>query len=128
MTKREFGDLENAILLVLRTKKRATVNCVQEALGNNDKYTTVMTVMTRLAKKGILERKRSGLRYEYWLAAAQGKEQSVLKRMCSKLFNLNTAEVVSYLINESKDFSDEDLEEVEKVIAEARKRKENSVP
>lgn len=125
MKKREFGDLENEILMVLKTKKRATVNCVQEALGNVDKYTTVMTVMTRLVNKGILARQRVGLRFEYWLSDSQNKQESILKKMCSKLFNLKTAEVVSYLIHEAKDLSDEDLKEVEKAIAEAKKKKEN---
>jgi predicted transcriptional regulator len=124
--KREFGDLENEIVMILKTKKRMTVNDVLEALGNSDKYTTVMTVMTRLVNKGILARQRTGLRFEYWLEDSQTKQQSILKKVCAKLFNMKTTEVVSYLI-QTKDLSDNDLQEMEKMIAEAKKKKEKQV-
>ncbi len=122
MTKRAFGDLEHSILNVLRSGKRATVKRVQETLGNKDKYTTIMTVMSRLVDKKLLGRERVGLRYEYWLLKDHENPQPLLERLRSRLFGMKTADVVSYLINEADDLSHEDLEKVEKMIATAKKK------
>ncbi|NGX61111.1 MAG: hypothetical protein K940chlam9_00592 [Chlamydiae bacterium] len=123
MTKRRFGDLEQSILHVMRSKERWNVREVQEALGGEDKYTTIMTVMGRLAEKKLLKRERVGLRYEYWLAQDQESSRSLLKRAFSRLFGMKTADVVTYLIEQADDLSLEDLEEVEKLIAKAKKRR-----
>ena len=51
MTKRAFGELELAILQILKAGGRMSVKEVHQALGGHDKYTTIMTVMSRLAEK-----------------------------------------------------------------------------
>lgn len=122
MTKRAFGDLENSILNILKSNQRMTVKRVQEVLGNEDKYTTVMTVMNRLFEKKLLGREKVGLRYEYWLLKDERNPQSLLERLRNRLFGMKTADVVSYLINEADDLSPEDLEEVERMIRLAKKK------
>lgn len=122
MKKRAFGDLENSILHLLRKLKRATVKEVQEKLGKKDKYTTVMTVMSRLADKKLLGRERVGLRYEYWLLEEQKSPRPLLERLRSRLFGMKTKEVVAYLLQEADDLSPEDFVEFEKMIADARKK------
>lgn len=122
MTKRAFGDLENSILNILKSERKMTVKQVQEALGGEDKYTTVMTVMSRLVEKRLLERERLGARYSYYLVKNPKHQKSMLKRLSSKLFGMKTAEVVSYLIKEADDLTPADFEEVEKMIAQARKK------
>ncbi len=67
MTKRAFGELESQILYILKSGERQTVKDVHKALGGDDNYNTVMTVMSRLAEKKQLARERIGLQYEYWL-------------------------------------------------------------
>lgn len=66
--KKFLGDLELAIMEVLWERGPATVREVREALAENRQiaYTTVMTVMARLADKGILSRKKEGRAYVYW--------------------------------------------------------------
>lgn len=125
MSKRAFGDLENSILQVMQHGNKMSVKDVQQALGGDDKYTTIMTVMSRMAEKKVLERERVGNRYEYWFPKDQTKPESLIEKFRSKLFGLKTANVVSYLINEANDMSLDDLEEVEKMISEAKKRKKN---
>ncbi|MCC5832348.1 MAG: BlaI/MecI/CopY family transcriptional regulator [Chlamydiales bacterium] len=121
MKKRGFGDLEHSILNTLRSKgKRMSVREMQQALGDKDKYTTVMTVMGRLVKKKLLTRDRVGNRYEYWLVKSD--ENSLFERFKSRLFGLKTVDMVSYLIDEAEDLSSEDLEKVEKMIQNAKKR------
>ena len=125
MSKRAFGDLENSFLQVMQHGRKMTVKEVQQALGREDKYTTIMTVMSRMFEKKVLKRERAGNRYEYWFTSEGLKPESLIKKFRSKLFGLKTASVVSYLINESSDMTLDDLEEVEKMISEAKKRKQN---
>ncbi|MFT3834942.1 MAG: BlaI/MecI/CopY family transcriptional regulator [Micropruina sp.] len=63
-----FGELEQAVMDVLWTSPTAlSVRDVQAALADdrNLAYTTVMTVMDRLAKKGQLERELDGRAWRY---------------------------------------------------------------
>lgn len=122
MSKRAFGDLECSIINVVRSLKKVTVKQVQEALGNEDKYTTIMTVMSRLVDKKILGRERNGSRYVYWFLEEQNNPQSILQRIRSRLFGVKTSDVVSYLISSADDLSTEDIEQVERLIAKAKQK------
>ena len=64
---RTLGELDVDILLVVWKLKKATVKNVFEELYETRRlaYTTIMTVMGRLAKKGILSQDRSRTPYEY---------------------------------------------------------------
>lgn len=124
MIKRGFGTLEHSILSVLDSGKKMTVKQVQDALGGQDKYTTIMTVMGRLADKGLLKRERQGLRYEYWLAEKKESKRSLFESLRTRLFGMNAVDLVSYLINETEDFTEEDLKEVEKMIQLSREKRQ----
>ncbi|MBM3208596.1 MAG: BlaI/MecI/CopY family transcriptional regulator, partial [Chlamydiae bacterium] len=68
MVKRIFGELELAILNIFQNNdSMRTVREVQQTLGREDKYTTVMTVMNRLVAKGELQREKVGHSYCYVL-------------------------------------------------------------
>ena len=64
-----FGDLERAVLDVLWAgpARAMTVREVHEQLaGSRDlAYTTAMTVLDRMAKKGLLDQEREGRAYTY---------------------------------------------------------------
>ncbi|MGH3431772.1 MAG: BlaI/MecI/CopY family transcriptional regulator, partial [Thermocrispum sp.] len=65
---RGFGELESAIMDVVWSRAEpATVREVLEALaGERDSaYTTVMTVMNILHRKGWLDRERAGRAWRY---------------------------------------------------------------
>lgn len=66
-----LGDLERAVMDVLWDRSGpATVREVCEALDGRDlAYTTVMTVLDRLAGKGMVERERAGRAWSYRPAA-----------------------------------------------------------
>ena len=77
-TRRGYGDLAHAIVkLVAQAGSPVTAAQVRDALGTGLAYTTVMTVMTRLAGKGILARFRSGRRFVYAPVAADTAEIAV---------------------------------------------------
>lgn len=119
MTKRSFGELEQEVLHTLKSSKRMTVKEVHQLLGDQNKYNTIMTVMARLAKKGVLARERIGLQYEYWLQS-NAKIPSFIEQFKKKIFGIKTSTMVSYLIEAADDISDEEIAEMENIIEKAK--------
>ncbi|MFV2017278.1 BlaI/MecI/CopY family transcriptional regulator [Micromonospora sp. LOL_023] len=71
-----LGELERAVMDVLWDRDSATgpvtVRDVAEALQERDlAYTTVMTVLDRLAGKGMVSRERAGRAWQYQPAASR---------------------------------------------------------
>lgn len=62
-----LGDLERAIMDAVWSRRDATVRDVIGDLkgSRTSAYTTVMTVMNRLVKKGLLRRRQAGSSYRY---------------------------------------------------------------
>ena len=62
-----LGPLETEIMQLLWQEERSTVKKVHRRLSQQREiaYTTVMTTMSRLAEKGVLNRHREGLAYVY---------------------------------------------------------------
>ncbi|MER7816965.1 BlaI/MecI/CopY family transcriptional regulator [Streptomyces sp. NPDC096153] len=68
--RRGQGVLEGQVLAALRQAPGAvTAAWVQERLGGDLAYTTVMTILTRLHAKGAVTRQRAGRSFE-WTAVA----------------------------------------------------------
>ncbi|MBA2624088.1 MAG: BlaI/MecI/CopY family transcriptional regulator [Acidimicrobiia bacterium] len=65
--RRGTGELEAEVLAALWSVEPdpATPSDVQAALGSDLAYTTVMTILSRLWKKGLVERERQGRAYAY---------------------------------------------------------------
>lgn len=123
MIKRAFGELEMAILNILKSGKRMTVKEVHTILGGEDKYNTIMTVMSRLAEKKVLAREKIGLQYEYWLTPNPQKAPSFFDKIKKMAFGVKTSAMVSYLIDSAENISEEEFEEMEKLLQEAKKKK-----
>lgn len=121
MSKRAFGDLELAILQILKSGSRMTVKEVHKILGEKDKYNTIMTVMLRLTEKKKLARERIGLHYEYWILPSS---HSFLEDFKRKLFGVKTGEMVSYLLETSDSISLEELEKIEQALEKAKRKKQ----
>lgn len=124
MTKRGFGELELAILQILKSGERMTVKDVHHLLGEKDKYTTIMTVMSRLTEKNVLARERMGSHYEYWLlSASKGKISSFIDQFKKKIFGIKTTELICHLIENAEDIPD--LKEMEMILEKVKaKRKQ----
>jgi predicted transcriptional regulator len=73
-----LGTLEGQVLDAVWRLGRASVRDVRAALDHAVAYTTVMTVLDRLYKKGVLERERAGRAYVYSAAASSEQLQSSL--------------------------------------------------
>jgi len=123
MSKRAFGELELAILQILKSEERMTVSDVHRALGGNDKYTTILTVMNRLVQKKQLHSERDGMKNIYWVHSNKTEIPSFLDQFKKKIFGIKTTALVNYLLNSAEDLSDEDISEMQSMLEKAKTRK-----
>ncbi|CAM3243861.1 BlaI/MecI/CopY family transcriptional regulator [Nocardioides dubius] len=84
-SRKKIGDLERAVMDVLWDAKDGDLLTVREvhALLADERdiaYTTVMTVMDRLARKGMVEQLREGRAYTYRARASRGEMTAELMR------------------------------------------------
>lgn len=85
-----FGDLEKAVLEVLwsspsRSSSSRPWRTVRDVFAvieaeRQIAYTTVMTVLARMAKKGLVEQQRDGKAYRYRAAGSRGEMAADLMR------------------------------------------------
>jgi predicted transcriptional regulator len=79
-----LGELERAVMAQLwAAPGPLTVREVHDRLERELAYTTVMTVLGRLAKKGVVRQERDGKAYRY--AAASSREQLAASVMLDAL-------------------------------------------
>ena len=120
MKKRTFGELELSILSVLKERgSGCTVRDVLEALKKEDKYTTIMTVMNRLAAKGELFRERDGQAFRYSLQNHKPR-LNLFEKWRQRIFDGKSAQMISYLIESDHEITDKELEKLEKIIRAKR--------
>jgi len=132
MTKRKksnavpaMGDLEAEVMSVLWEKGSATVQEVQETLEPRHPlaYTTVMTVMSRLAEKGMLDRVKEGRAYLYRPAVPQDKAAgSLLQSLVRRLYDGATGKAIAHLLETDDAVDDAELERLEELIRQRRGR------
>src|ERR1700733_11068767 len=106
--KRIFGELELAILALFKTDEQLTVKDVLKMMGEDDKYTTIMTVMSRLVEKKELQREGVGLQYHYSMnRSKKSAPSSLLERLKAKIFGGRSASMISYLLESGDDITEE---------------------
>lgn len=100
-----LGPLETKIMQIVWREKSTTVKLVHRRLQDTPDradiaYTTVMTTMTRLAEKGILNRRRDGLAYIYTPAVTKDDfETMMVRRVLDGLMDDYEDETIDYLIH-----------------------------
>lgn len=121
---RPLGELELAVMEVLWRRSPGTVKDVGQALVNRDlAYTTIMTTMDRLFKKGLLRREKQSHAFVYAPTMTRGEYDRRL--VAGVLSGLPTASQDA-LLSGFLDFAAADdsvLDSLERLIAE-RKRGE----
>lgn len=106
MTKQKtLGPLEHQIMDIVWNQKKATVYSVVEELCHEKKlaYTTIMTVMTRLTKKGVLAREKKGKTFYY--SPLLGKEKfihSLVKNTMARLIDSFGEEALVAFVDETQ--------------------------
>ena len=108
---------------VVWEKGEATVQDVRDALEPNRKlaYTTVMTVMSRLAEKRLLNRRKEGRTYIYTPADSQERVAgSLLRSLIQRFYNGATASAIAHLLETEDDVGEAELEELEELLRAKR--------
>ncbi len=116
-----LGDLESDIMELIWLRDLSTVREVHGFLEQKRPiaYTTVMTVMGRLADKGILLRERDGKQYLYRPAISKDEfNESMFNSLLSDLGD-NKVALLSYFV-ENVTTDKETLDELERLIKEKR--------
>ncbi len=100
-TPKIFGTLERDVMRILWKRGELSVREVHDELhrGRAIAYTTVMTVMQRLAEKGVLTRRQDGAAYLYRPAADRARFFRAMLRdfLASLKHDFGEAAVASFL-------------------------------
>jgi predicted transcriptional regulator len=123
-----LGHLECDVMEVVWAREHTTVRDVQAGLSRSVAYTTVMTTLDRLFKKGFVERTRSGRAFVYRaLRTRQQTEAALASGMMSGLFAGRGARpILSNLVDAvgSQDDGADLLNALEEMVREKRRRME----
>lgn len=125
-----LGDLEADVMEVIWARGRATVHDVHARLAADRElaYTTVMTVMSRLADKGLLEKWKDGAAYVYRPAASKEEfTRRTVGTVLSELLDDFTAPVMSQFVDLVGEQDEAVIEALAKAIEEKRRRADSDV-
>ena len=125
-----LGDLEADVMEAIWARGRATVHDVHERLAADRElaYTTVMTVMSRLADKGLLEKWKDGAAYVYVPAASKDEfTRRTVGTVLSELLDDFTAPAMSQFVEFMGEQDEAAIEALAKAIEEKRRRADADV-
>jgi BlaI family penicillinase repressor len=114
---------ERQIMDVLYRRTRATAADVMADLPGEPNYSTVRTQLRVLEDKGHVRHEEEGLRYVYAPAVPRhAARKSALKHLVETFFDGSAEQVVAAVLGgEASRLSDDDLERIAALVAEARK-------
>lgn len=94
-----------------------------EAQGKEPAYTTIMTTMSRLFDKGLLQREQRGRAYYYWPTLSRSElDRSVTRRVIDGLLASFTEPAISYFVEAVRDGHPEQFDQLAQIIDEHRRR------
>jgi predicted transcriptional regulator len=114
----QLGETEMEVLHHVWDLGEATVADVRERILDEREvaYTTIMTVMKKLADKGYLQYHKEGRTYVYAPAQEPNKVQhSLLRRLMESVFEGSPMALVQTLV-QHEDLSDEERAEIRQMI------------
>ncbi len=121
-----LGDLETDIMEILWQRGELTVRQVYETLQETRSiaYTTVMTVMSRLAAKSLLEKLKEGNAFLYRATSTREEfTRSTLKKVINELMADFTVPAISQFLDSMEEADPEKMEELSRLIEKKRKQK-----
>lgn len=124
---RFLGTLEERVMEVLWTRSGAVAVrevCAQLKDGPAPAYTTIMTTLDRLYKKGLLDRHRDGAAFLYEPAMSRDEyRRRIVESTVSCLVEQSSdlGPVLAAFVDAAADLDGESLERLEALIAERRR-------
>ncbi|PKM80603.1 MAG: CopY family transcriptional regulator [Firmicutes bacterium HGW-Firmicutes-14] len=121
--KKVLGELEADIMKIVWKRNKATVRDVYEQLRleRSLAYTTVMTIMGRLAEKGLLEKEPLGNAYIYNPTISEGDfVKRVVGEVLDGLMEEFAEPAMSHMVDRLSSEDAEKMNALEKIIEERR--------
>ena len=123
--KKVLGDLEAEVMQVIWKKDQSTVREVYEqlCLEKNLAYTTVMTIMSRLADKGLLTKAAHGNAYIYTPAVSEAEfSKMVVSEVLDGLLEEFAEPALSHMVEKLGSEDSARLSKLEEIIKEHRSK------
>jgi len=121
-----LGPLERAVMDTMWRGGHLSVRDVQAQLANPAAYTTVMTTLDRLYKKGLVHRKRDGRAFLYTAALERHELETMMTAgLLSGMLSSGPGATRPFLSNLVDAVGDSDnalLDELERLVSEKRER------
>lgn len=125
----DVGPLELEVLGLLNTGGEQSVGDVQVALkvrGHELAYTTVMTVLTRLHAKEMLQRRKEGRSFLYRTVKRRDSSAfGIFEKVKNSLFQNERLKPILSLLDSEDNLSRDELEELKRAV-EARLKRTNA--
>lgn len=123
---RVLGALEERVMDILWSEAESSL-AVREVWGrlrSDLAYTTVMTTLDRLYKKGLLARRRSGNAFVYRPAMSRDDyHRRIVEETVTGLLARSTDPVLAAFVDVAAGIDEENLARLTKLIAERRRQK-----
>jgi BlaI family transcriptional regulator, penicillinase repressor len=119
-----LGDRERQIMDALYRLGRASVSDVLAQIPDAPSYSTVRTMLGKLERKGHVRHVADGPRYLYLATVPRRSVQTTaLRRILRNLFDNSAQRAVAAVLDLSTPLSEEELDEIEALIAKRRRTK-----
>lgn len=120
-----LGPLEHQTMAVIWKLKEGNVNMVKRALKEPVAYTTIMTTLDRLYKKGLLDRRKDSRAFLYSARfSPEELELFVTENVIGKLLDTSSGQIEPILSCIVDAVSERDrllLDELERIVREKRR-------
>jgi predicted transcriptional regulator len=123
---RPLGELEEKIMAELWAAGEGTLSVrdVSRRLGARLAYTTVMTTLDRLYKKGLLAREKDGIAFRYRARIDRDEyHRRVVRHAVSGLLSRSAEPVLAGFLDAAESIDAGHLARLEPLIAERRRRR-----
>ncbi len=121
-----LGPLEMQVMGLVEPEESRSVNWIQARLaaqGRDLAYTTVMTVVSRLHKKGVLTRHKEGRQFVYSRNRQTGDvSQSILEKVGRALFRQTRLKPILALLSSEDELTTDELRELRRAVDERLKK------
>jgi len=119
-----LGSLEERMMAVLWAGDPMMVREVRAKLNDEPAYTTVMTTLDRLYKKGLLSRERDGTAFVYRPAMTRDQfHRSLVENTVGGLLEKSAGPVLAAFVDTAAELDENNLRKLEELIAEHRRNK-----
>ena len=119
-----LGPLEAQVMRQVWRRDHATVREIATALGSDHAYTTVMTTLDRLHKKGLVRRTRAGNAFVYVAALSAAEfDQKLVEAAMGSILRRTGGPALSAFVDAAAEVDERLLVELEALVAARLKGK-----